>query len=582
MGKATIVSNQGLGLYRVEINYDRTRADALITQLTAERADVVAELPGLSADISTAEAGVDAATTQLNTAINAGDDAAIRIAQIDLLRAQITLSNAWAEYNQANLHQIALLRQINTLQAQVPTDHEVDAWCADFSLEIADGTEVGTIEVGRRESEHNPSTAPETGYLIRPNSHTASDYSAAKDGQIFPTMSQRSEQAFWNYAFLPGMDRWRPRYRTAYVTDVDTTANTVDIILDAVAVTHQQISINGGVTAVAGVTVEYMTKHAENFQIGDHVVVEFRPNPGDETWFGEMVVIGFTANPRSEITTYAWAYNGATFRADQLTPPITWYIWGKPNGFETSLGWVPWGSDPSVGYPQAWLNYSEFYNTWEFSKRIDPLGPPEWCQLSNVYSAAARLDTHPTDPLAAILTLPIYPEDPLGLRGNLDYWETAGYDMRMIGGNNVGHIKAEDTNNNRQNFSVFQITSHWISGTYRDAYWGTDTTWEEQYPNKEYEYPQVGFQQGDPIIKCMVWEPNTSILWVSGLYNVSGEPAYLRGYCDRDELGLHGYAEDPYQTSYPFFMYHWRPRDPASGLWPLEYDWTSAWSYSPP
>jgi len=238
MGKGTIISHQGSGLYSVEIQYDRT--------------------------------GIDAAISELEDYIQACDNV--------INDAESTETQALY----AKARKLSAQKRIDYLQDtdKVPDDETVSAWCTDLTTDLSGN--VGTIEIGRE---------PDNGLLIQPGYEDNAVYDADRDGQLVPTMAMKPLANFINLGFLPGMQRWIPTYRTGTITDIDYAADTCDIALTNVSSSQQGLEINRADT-LSDVPISYMSCNAAAFETGDEVVVAF----SGFDWAGPQV-IGFVNNP---------------------------------------------------------------------------------------------------------------------------------------------------------------------------------------------------------------------------------------------------------------------------------------------
>lgn len=362
MGRATVVSEYGEGLYRVRIRYDRSRAEAEIDRLGREEAALAARLPGLQAALAAAQSAEADATQALQDAIASQDPDAIAAAQDALLAATAEVLRAATAEREVVLRRAAVAQRISWLAGQLPPDHEVDAWCADYTLGLTG--DVGTVEVARREAQIDD-TSPATGYVIEPGGATGASaaYDGLRDGALVPTLSQTPEQAWLNYALLPGAVRWQPRYRGGTVTGIDAIGGTLDVDLDPVWVGHQQLP-GQGPAALTAVPVAYMgTAEAGIFELGDRVLVRFGGVP--PSW-DDPTVVGFLHSPRLPgfgIAGPTLAYHGAQWVIHGGVAPYTaWIRLEHPTEWTPRLGlWVDYDyyayldNDPNAPYPgQGW------------------------------------------------------------------------------------------------------------------------------------------------------------------------------------------------------------------------------------
>jgi len=113
------------------------------------------------------------------------------------------------------------------------------------------------------------------------------------DGILKPREFMSPEQAFYNAAILPGVQKWRPTYRRGTLTAINRPANTGSVSLTDAYSEAQSLNINQAAT-LTGVEFEYMDCHNIPFQVGDDVVVKFIGQ--DQS---EPRIIGFLDNPKA-------------------------------------------------------------------------------------------------------------------------------------------------------------------------------------------------------------------------------------------------------------------------------------------
>lgn len=290
MGKALIKSGGAEGLYQVQLQYERSRAEGEIARLTADLAAIVARLPSLQTEIDSAQLERDYLwqvwQAQISNYKNdpiEDNEASITAAQKALRQATATLGARKAALVRQRLRQLASQKRIDFLNDQLPADVEVAAWCADYNEQLAG--EVGLIESGLV-------AGPQ--FIIKPGGVDGDQagYSAASDGQLTPIWAQSAAAAFLNYARLPGQAKWRPRYRLASIASIASETDSCDLILDSATSSHQRLNINQA-ASLSNVPILYMGCNAEAFTVGDHVVVEFIEQDWDQPR-----VIGFVDHPQ--------------------------------------------------------------------------------------------------------------------------------------------------------------------------------------------------------------------------------------------------------------------------------------------
>lgn len=176
---------------------------------------------------------------------------------------------------------IALEKEIERLQAAIDrAERTQEAWCADLTEDLAADTEVGTIEINGEADT----------IIIHPGYDGAAVYDQDRDGQLQPPELSTAAQAFYNYAMLPGWQKWKPTYRVGTITALD--GDTCTVALDAALSNAQSLDINQAET-LTDVPIEYMTCDGAAFEEGDRVVVKF-----EEGDWEQPKVIGFESEPQ--------------------------------------------------------------------------------------------------------------------------------------------------------------------------------------------------------------------------------------------------------------------------------------------
>ena len=251
MGKGLIIGSLGSGQYSVQLTFDR---DGLQNRISA----------------------IDDQITALNARIAAMDDGIEK--SILELRVK-SLQKAKERYQTV----------LDT------TDPTVNVWCTDFSLDLQG--EVGTIEVIRNRDK---------GILLRPNYDQDAAYNSTRDGQLAPALEVGPYTNFYNMAITPGMQKWKPIYRSGTITAKS--GDNCDILLDEILSDQQDLVVNQTST-LETVPIDYMDCNGDVFTVDDRVIVEFAGN----LWESPRV-IGFESEPQNcEEFYYAcrWHYYGS-------------------------------------------------------------------------------------------------------------------------------------------------------------------------------------------------------------------------------------------------------------------------------
>lgn len=285
MGKGTINSHLGSGKYNITVKIDRTRAEAIIVQLTAKITEYDSNiLPAISAEVNNNYVKMNGGLGHLNDAISK-----FKAGTIDLegLRKWIEYSNVRTrmyhvserKYNRALLERAAIASRKQYILNNIGSDITIDAWCADLTETLSG--DVGIMEIPN-ERTHD--------VIIRPGYGGGATYSASRDGQSVAIASQSPAQTFYNYAMFPGWQRWKPTYRIGTITWIS--GNLCDVTLDAAVSSVGAMNVNAQ-ASYTNVPIVYMDCNGDVFQVNDRVVVEFISQD-----YTDPRVIGFETNPK--------------------------------------------------------------------------------------------------------------------------------------------------------------------------------------------------------------------------------------------------------------------------------------------
>lgn len=295
MGKGTIISGGTAGLYNITINLDRAKVVALIERMNEEIAVLVKQLEAVEADITTKQSEIN--DLNINIAFYLLNP---KIYQKELVAASSSLANNTNElaalYQRKNTYTLqkkTLELRIVYLSANTPEDPTAEAWCADLTEDLTG--DVGTIEV--------PGERGIT--LIQPGYSEAAAYDSERDGKLFPAICQTPEQCFYNYAMLPGWQKWLPTYRFGTITSIDMDNDTCNLTLEEALSSAQNVDINAS-AELTNVPIEYMSCNAGAFEIGDSVLVQCTNTvipasispPVKRSVETTYKVIGFKSNPK--------------------------------------------------------------------------------------------------------------------------------------------------------------------------------------------------------------------------------------------------------------------------------------------
>ncbi|WP_319525688.1 hypothetical protein [uncultured Desulfosarcina sp.] len=242
MGKAAIISEAGDGLYTIEVRHDTSVADAQLAKLESMLATVDARI--------TEESGKPKPDQSVISSLK--------------------------------LRKTAIEKRFDRVKEAAEADYQTQAWCADLTEGLAG--EVGTIE---------PGAEMKNGINIRPGFDDGAVFVRERDGQATPFLTMDVADAMRNFAIMPAIQRWRPTYRYATISNIDTEADTCRVTLEPLFSSIRDLDINYQ-GAYDDVPVEYMSCNAAAFENGDAVIIRF--DPYDVS--GQPKVIGFKSNPK--------------------------------------------------------------------------------------------------------------------------------------------------------------------------------------------------------------------------------------------------------------------------------------------
>ncbi len=131
----------------------------------------------------------------------------------------------------------ALTKRITYLNSNFPADQEVTAHCADLTGGLTG--EVGTIDIpGEYTDEVN----------IVPGYEGNAVYDEARDGDFHPAVAMGAWSALLAKMILPGVQKWRPKYRYGYIVpdSIDYDNDTCAVTVEPAYSSQQNIDVNQG------------------------------------------------------------------------------------------------------------------------------------------------------------------------------------------------------------------------------------------------------------------------------------------------------------------------------------------------
>lgn len=337
MSRGEIVEHLGEALYRVRLKYAVAQVKAQLGRISARIAELAVEVPGQKLAMLQLRSEADAIKASINSEITSYQQNAEGALE-ELKRLQVILIRKFGEINKLQYtldllvsENLSLLKRRGQIEA-IPEDKLIDAWCADFTEDLEG--DVGLIDLNDEGS---------YGAIIQPGYSEEAAYNGSRDGALMPREAQSSRQVFLNAALLPGVQKFRPRYRVGTISNI--VNDTCTVFLDAAASSAQALNINN-FDFYADVPIMYMDCNADVFEEDDKVLVRF-------TESGPLVV-GFESEPR-QCDAGDFAFIPAQYNDGALT------TFGLPEVPADPLG-TPGGADPS------WFYRQDRSDNWIFKK----------------------------------------------------------------------------------------------------------------------------------------------------------------------------------------------------------------------
>lgn len=341
MAKGQIVDSLDDGLYRVRLLYAVDRVQRELAKINSRIAELAVEIP--EAKLARIEKEDEAKQIESNIdqwiALYQTDPETARDGLIDI---QKTLARLAGELKKLDfqlsdliVEDLSLKKRRGQLQ-NLPETKDLEAWCADYTTDLTG--EVGIVQI------NDEGGGP---VLIHPGFEGAAAYDPARDGQVMAREAQSGAQVYFNAAILPGVQKWRPRYRLGQITAID--GDACSVRLDDARSSAQGLEINQSKN-LTEVPIQYMECDGDAFEDGDRVVVRF--------FTSGPQVIGFEGNPRPcvlmgiyMVPTFAVGpYSGQTYgepffdqNDDPINPPL-----GESGGMNPAWALTP--GAPGEGY----------------------------------------------------------------------------------------------------------------------------------------------------------------------------------------------------------------------------------------
>ncbi len=294
MGRGVISGGGTDGQYTVELDYGQDVADEIIAQLSLQASVLETEIDAIEIEIAALESAQTALQLSLNAAITTYNDSektkddqeALALISVSVEANSKLLRSKNARLGIKRLSLSNAESRIAFLEGQAFTESK-SVWCADLT-EDGSGA-VDTIEVNAEQG---------TQILVAPGAPAYNQSS----GYLRARCVMSPEQAFYNAAILPGVQKFKPTYRTGTISNIDYDNDTCTVTLDSANSSAQNLGINQS-AVLTGVDIEYMTCNSGAFEDDDKVVVQF----AGQSWSSPKV-IGFESNPRACSPAYLMFY----------------------------------------------------------------------------------------------------------------------------------------------------------------------------------------------------------------------------------------------------------------------------------
>lgn len=282
VGKATISSEIGEGLYVVDLDYGSDAVNQKIANKQARVAELDNQISQRQSDLLTAAANSRDERDALDAAIlayrlNPTEENRSLVDQASKAATEAFAPEKKIESDLAylRLSRSQVLSEIAVLQAESVTESK-QAWCADYT-ETATGL-VATVDVNGESQET----------IIVPGAEPP----LLSDGEMTEMLALSGSATYLNAAIFPGWQKYSPTYRIGQIYDIDRENDTGSVTLYAANSSAQSLDINQ-TTTLTDVPIVYMVCNSAVFEDGDEVVVKFE----NQDWT-QPKIIGFRTNPK--------------------------------------------------------------------------------------------------------------------------------------------------------------------------------------------------------------------------------------------------------------------------------------------
>lgn len=362
MGKATIISETGEGLYTIRPEYNNDQINSDISNLTSNISDYESRITTLETEKNDILTEYDNKKDELDVAISdyRANPNEVTLGVMNTITQEIAsitarLTNKTRELGREKLKKVSAEKQKTKLENLVSANQtNISAWNIAY-IEGLTG-EVDTIEINGEPDQ----------ILI--------GESTLDDSKLTEILGQSVAGSLFNFALTPYWQKWNPTFRLGTITDIN--GDLADVALDSALSHYQNLDINQS-TTLSNVPFKYLTCDEEAFEVGNEVVIEFT----SQDW-SNPTIVGFKEYPRSCVPPSNPLLGGyLTYDRYQT------YDVGLPQLFSFPLkpptiadGWsvvdLSGGSNPDISLDPT-LEYNIYakilnYNTGEIRLDIEP------------------------------------------------------------------------------------------------------------------------------------------------------------------------------------------------------------------
>lgn len=218
MGKARIISGGTYGYYRIEIIKNTGKSSTQTTAITARIAVLETSIANKNIELSAANGLLSAAMINMNSAValpetDSGRDAAIKSATAQISSVQSNITKINLSLARMKLEKDSLNKSISMIDAALAVEQR-NAWCTDYTDNLAAGATVGTIEVNMADDE----------IIIMPGGTVPGALGLLKHAGLMT-----GSGIFVNKALLPCVQKWKPTFRVGRIVSLSEEENTCSV-----------------------------------------------------------------------------------------------------------------------------------------------------------------------------------------------------------------------------------------------------------------------------------------------------------------------------------------------------------------